>query len=137
MGLVSLNSNKLRSSLTILGIAIGGLFRGRRDEYHVGQRHGAYPRDRNPQIHWRPKKDILQQFLLEAVFLSEVGGVAGILIGIIAGNVIAMAMDVPAIFPWFWTGVALLTCSVIGIVFGMYPAWKAASLHPIDALRFE
>lgn len=83
------------------------------------------------------KKDVLKQFLLEAIFLSEVGGVVGIIIGVIGGNAIAMGMHVSAIFPWFWAGVAVVTCSVIGIVFGMYPAWKAASLHPIDALRFE
>ena len=83
------------------------------------------------------KKDILKQFLLEAIFLSEVGGVVGIIIGVIGGNIIAAQMDVSMIFPWFWTGVAIVTCSLIGITFGIYPAWKAAQLHPIDALRFE
>lgn len=82
-------------------------------------------------------KDILKQFLLEAVFLSEVGGVLGIVIGIVGGNIIASQMEVAMIFPWFWTTVAIVTCSAIGIVFGMYPAYKAAKLHPIDALRFE
>ncbi len=83
------------------------------------------------------KVDVLKQFLLEAVFLSEVGGILGILLGIIGGNVIARQMDVSMIFPWFWTAVAIITCSAIGIIFGMYPAHKAARLHPIDALRFE
>ena len=83
------------------------------------------------------KKDILKQFLLEAIFLSEVGGLVGILVGVIGGNIIAAQMEVSMIFPWFWTGVAIATCSLIGIVFGMYPAYKAANLHPIDALRFE
>ncbi len=82
-------------------------------------------------------KDILKQFLLEAIFLSEVGGVLGIFFGIVAGNIIAAQMDVSMIFPWFWAGVAIITCSMIGIVFGIYPAYKAAKLHPIDALRFE
>ena len=82
-------------------------------------------------------KDVLKQFLLEAIFLSEVGGVVGIVLGIIGGNIIARSMDVSMIFPWFWTGVAIVTCSAIGIIFGMYPAYKAAKLHPIDALRFE
>jgi putative ABC transport system permease protein len=82
-------------------------------------------------------KDILKQFLLEAIFLSEVGGLIGIVIGIIAGNIIAAQMDVSMIFPWFWAGVAIVTCSMIGILFGIYPAYKAAKLHPIDALRFE
>jgi putative ABC transport system permease protein len=83
------------------------------------------------------KKDILKQFLLEAVFLCEVGGVMGIILGIIGGNIIAALSNSSVIFPWFWTVVAIATCSLIGIVFGMYPAYKAASLHPIDALRFE
>ena len=82
-------------------------------------------------------KDILKQFLLEAIFLSEVGGLIGIVIGIIAGNIIADQMDVSMIFPWLWAGVAIVTCSMIGILFGIYPAYKAAKLHPIDALRFE
>ncbi len=82
-------------------------------------------------------KDVLKQFLLEAVLLSEVGGVIGIFIGVVGGNIIARSMDVSMIFPWFWTGLALVTCSAIGIIFGMYPAYKAAKLHPIDALRFE
>ena len=83
------------------------------------------------------RKDVLQQFLLEAIFLSEVGGVFGILLGIVGGNIIAHSMNVSMIFPWFWTAVAIVTCSAIGIIFGMYPAYKAARLHPIDALRFE
>jgi putative ABC transport system permease protein len=83
------------------------------------------------------KKDILKQFLLEAIFLSEVGGLVGIILGIVAGNILATMMHVSMIFPWLWTGVAIATCSIIGIVFGMYPAYKAAQLHPIDALRFE
>jgi putative ABC transport system permease protein len=69
--------------------------------------------------------------------LSEVGGAFGIFFGVIAGNIIAAMSNSSFIFPWFWTGVAIATCSLIGIVFGSYPAYKAASLHPIDALRFE
>ena len=83
------------------------------------------------------KKDILKQFLLEAIFLCEVGGAVGIVLGVIGGNIIAKLSNSAVIFPWFWTGVAIATCSLIGIVFGMYPAYKAAKLHPIDALRFE
>ena len=83
------------------------------------------------------KLDVLKQFLLEAVLLSEIGGVFGIIAGVIAGNFIAWKMEVTMIFPWFWAGVAILTCSAIGITFGMYPAHKASRLHPIEALRFE
>ncbi len=83
------------------------------------------------------KMDVLKQFLLEAVFLSEVGGVIGIFLGIICGNFIAWKMEATMVFPWFWTGVAIITCSAIGIIFGMYPAHKAARLQPVEALRFE
>ncbi len=83
------------------------------------------------------KTDVLKQFLLEAVFLSEVGGVFGIILGIICGNFIAWKMEVTMIFPWFWTGAAIFSCSAIGIIFGMYPAHKAAGLQPVEALRFE
>jgi len=81
--------------------------------------------------------DVLVQFLLEAVFLSELGGACGIFVGVLAGNILAMQMEVPMIFPWFWAFIAVLTCSVIGVVFGCYPAYRASRLHPIDALRYE
>jgi putative ABC transport system permease protein len=83
------------------------------------------------------KYDIIKQFLIEAVLLSELGGLAGILTGVLGGNGIALAFDMNMVFPWFWAITGLVVCSVIGIGFGSYPAWKAASLHPIEALRYE
>src|SRR5437870_4780727 len=83
------------------------------------------------------KNDIVRQFLLEAVVLSEVGGLAGIICGVVVGNGIAVWLEIPMVFPWFWTVTGLVVCSVIGISFGWYPAWKAAQLHPIEALRYE
>jgi putative ABC transport system permease protein len=83
------------------------------------------------------KYDIIKQFLIEAVLLSELGGLAGIATGVIGGNGIALAFDMTMVFPWFWAITGLVVCSVIGIGFGSYPAWKAASLHPIEALRYE
>jgi putative ABC transport system permease protein len=83
------------------------------------------------------KNDIIKQFLIEAVLLSELGGLAGILLGVLGGNGIAIAFSMSMVFPWFWAITGLVVCSVIGIGFGSYPAWKAASLHPIEALRFE
>ena len=62
---------------------------------------------------------------------------AGILIGVVAGNGIAMMMNAAIIFPWLWAGIGLLVCSGIGVGFGFYPAYKASSLDPIEALRFE
>jgi putative ABC transport system permease protein len=83
------------------------------------------------------RPDILRQFLVEAVVLSEVGGIAGIACGVLGGNGVALYFDVSMVFPWGWAITGLLVCSAIGIAFGLYPAWKAASLHPIDALRYE
>jgi len=83
------------------------------------------------------KKDIVRQFLLEAIVLSEIGGLAGIATGVAGGNGIAVWLEIPMVFPWFWTVTGLVVCSIIGIGFGWYPAWKAAQLHPIEALRYE
>ena len=83
------------------------------------------------------KNDIVRQFLFEAVMLSEVGGLIGILVGIGGGNGIAIWLDISMVFPYGWALTGLIVCSIIGIGFGFYPAWKAASLHPIEALRYE
>jgi putative ABC transport system permease protein len=80
---------------------------------------------------------ILTQFLVESVVLSVSGGLLGIVLGTIAGDALALFLSVSIVFPWGWAAVGVIVCSLIGIVFGMYPAWKAASLDPIDALRFE
>jgi len=83
------------------------------------------------------KRSILMQFLAEAVAVSLIGGVVGVAIGVGGGNLAAMIMHIAITFPWMWAGIGLLVCGGIGITFGLYPAWKAASLDPIEALRYE
>lgn len=83
------------------------------------------------------KRNILLQFLAEAVALSLIGGVAGVAIGVGGGNAVALAMNTPITFPWLWAAIGLLVCGGIGITFGLYPAWKASALDPIEALRYE
>lgn len=84
-----------------------------------------------------PRKAILWQFMVEAITLSMVGGVLGILIGILIAWVIAMVSPLTfAIAGWsVWLG--LVVTFVIGGVFGTYPAWKAAGFDPVEALRHE
>jgi putative ABC transport system permease protein len=83
------------------------------------------------------KADIAGQFLTEAVVLCEVGGVIGIAIGIGIGNILAVVIHASVYVPMMWVGIGLGVCSLVGIVFGLYPALKAANMPPIDALRFE
>jgi putative ABC transport system permease protein len=83
------------------------------------------------------KSNILSQFLLEAVILSEFGGLVGIILGVIVGNILASIMNATNLLPINWIIIGVLTCSMIGIGFGVYPAWKAANLDPIESLRYE
>lgn len=80
---------------------------------------------------------ILTQFLIEAIILCEFGGVIGIILGILTGNLVGMFLSSPVVIPYDWVIIGLVVCSVVGIVFGVYPAYKAARLNPIDALRYE
>jgi len=83
------------------------------------------------------KGDIVRQFLLEAIMLSELGGLAGIAVGIGGGNGVAIWLHLSMVFPYGWAVAGLMVCSIIGIGFGAYPAWRAASLDPVEALRWE
>lgn len=83
------------------------------------------------------KRNIMTQFIMEAVVLCEVGGVMGVGLGILGGNGVALALKMPPVLPLDWAILGLAVCSVVGIIFGTYPAYKAANLDPVESLRYE
>jgi|YelNatPaOPRAMG01_1025707.scaffolds.fasta_scaffold00047_45 putative ABC transport system permease protein len=83
------------------------------------------------------RRHILIQFLIEAVTLTEVGGAIGIFLGILIAQVVRAVSSLPAVVPIWTLILGLVFCSLVGIVFGVYPAMKAARLNPIEALRHE
>jgi putative ABC transport system permease protein len=83
------------------------------------------------------RNNILVQFLIEAVTLSAVGGVIGVVFGSALSLLLKYGIHMPAVLSFFWIATALIMCALIGIVFGVYPAWKAARLDPVEALRYE
>jgi putative ABC transport system permease protein len=83
------------------------------------------------------RRDILMQFLIEALIISAFGGVAGILLGIIIYGLYTLVASQPFIFSMGTIFVSFIFSALVGVGFGFYPAWKASSLNPIDALRHE
>ena len=84
------------------------------------------------------KRNIMTQFIIEAIVLCEIGGVLGVVLGMAGANALAIyLLKLPPAFPVDWAVIGLVICSVIGVVFGSYPAYKAAHLDPIESLRYE
>lgn len=81
---------------------------------------------------------IRQQFVIEAIVVCVLGGIGGVILGILIGNLISKAIGIDAfVVPWLWMLVGMLICIFVGLLSGYYPAHKASKLDPIESLRFE
>jgi putative ABC transport system permease protein len=80
--------------------------------------------------------DILRQFLLESSTLATIGGLIGLVVAKLIGLIVTIYL-LPTIIPWYAAVIAIGVCALVGVVAGLYPAWMAARLDPIEALRAE
>ena len=83
------------------------------------------------------KRTVISQFLLEAIIISVLGALLGIVLGISLGNFFSLVISTGFVVPWNWVILAIVICSVTGLLAGLYPAFKAGRLNPIEALRYE
>ncbi|HVK36991.1 MAG TPA: ABC transporter permease [Candidatus Kapabacteria bacterium] len=83
------------------------------------------------------RANILTQFMIEAVTLCQLGALIGIGLGVLGGIAMSAVMGSSASLPWTTIAISVGLCLLIGLVFGIYPAWRAAKLDPIEALRYE
>lgn len=139
-GLVSLikeNTVKLRAAtiaiglITLLGAAIGLMnimlvtVTERTREIGISKALGA------------TRRNILIQFLTEAIVICQMGGIVGIILGIIVGNLVSLIVGGSFIIPWAWIILGFTVCMIVGLISGLYPALKASRLDPIESLRYE
>jgi putative ABC transport system permease protein len=82
-------------------------------------------------------RTVRQQFLTEAVIISILGALFGIILGIAVGNLFSLVLSTGFVVPWKWVVYGVLLCTLVGLIAGSYPAWKAGKLNPIEALRYE
>lgn len=117
--------------ITLLGAAVGLMnimlvsVKERTNEIGVRKAIGA-----SSQI-------IRQQFLFESIFIAQIGCAIGVVLGIIAGNLVAALMNSPLFIPWGWIFLSIAVCTLVGVASGYLPAKRAAALDPIEALRYE
>ena len=80
---------------------------------------------------------ILAQFLTEAIMICQMGGLLGIFLGVLAGFGVSLLFEGSFVMPWAWITLGVITCFVVGLFAGLYPALKASRLDPIESLRYE
>ncbi len=83
------------------------------------------------------KRWILTQFIIEAISLCQIGGLIGIILGFFAGYLLGNTIQIPLAFPLPWIILSIVVCTILGVSFGAYPAYRAANLDPIESLRYE
>jgi putative ABC transport system permease protein len=82
-------------------------------------------------------KVVRRQFLLEAIIISVMGALFGILLGVGIGNLFSIVLNTGFVVPWNWVIYGIVICTIVGLLAGLYPALKAGRLNPIEALRYE
>jgi putative ABC transport system permease protein len=83
------------------------------------------------------QRNVRQQFLFEAILISLIGALFGVILGVIVGNSFSLVLNTGFVVPWDWMILGIVICSIVGLLAGLYPAFKASRLNPIEALRYE
>ncbi|HMU45374.1 MAG TPA: ABC transporter permease [Chitinophagaceae bacterium] len=83
------------------------------------------------------RKMVSRQFLVEAIIISVLGALFGIVLGVMVGNLFSIVLKTGFVVPWNWVIYGIVICTIVGLLAGLYPALKAGKLNPIEALRYE
>ena len=83
------------------------------------------------------KRNVRRQFLFESIIISMMGAFFGVALGVIVGNSFSLVLNTGFVVPWDWVALGIFICSLVGLLAGLYPAFKASRLNPIEALRYE